>query len=76
MAKLTLQRLATWDESLCLRFNRVSHRRWVRILLRTASRLGDGVFWYALMGALLLAYGQLALIPVLKMLLSMLATIS
>ena len=70
MAKLTLHRLATWDESLCLRFNRVGDRRGARVVLRLASRLGDGVFWYALMGALLLAYGQSALVPVLKMLLT------
>lgn len=70
MARLMLDRLQCWDESLCLRCNRVSQHRGVGVAFRLASRLGDGFFWYALMGALLLAYKQQALIPVVKMLLT------
>lgn len=40
------------ERGLCLAMNRWAARRaWVR-LFRLASRLGDGVFWYALMAAL------------------------
>lgn len=45
----TLERLAAWDRVLCLRFNRASDLAFVRIVLITASRLGNGAFWYALM---------------------------
>lgn len=36
-------------------------------LFRAASRLSDGVFWYALMLALLATYGIAALGPILHM---------
>lgn len=42
---------------LCLRFNRMSHRVWIRRLFGGVSRLGDGMFWYALWLALLLRFG-------------------
>ena len=67
MAKLTLDRLQYWDEFLCRRCNRVSQWRGVCVALRLASRLGDGVFWYALMAALLLTNGKQALVPVAEM---------
>ena len=68
MARLTVDRLILWDAALCLRCNRASHQRGVRMVLQAASRLGDGVFWYTLMGALLLTHGRGALVPVLQML--------
>jgi undecaprenyl-diphosphatase len=67
VARLTIDRLVLWDESLCLRCNRASHRPWARVVLQAASRLGDGVFWYALMGVLLSVHGRGALVPVLQM---------
>ena len=48
-----LERLAAWDRLLCRRFNRASHFAAVRLLLVTVSRLGNGIFWYCLMAALL-----------------------
>jgi undecaprenyl-diphosphatase len=48
------------DLALCLRFNRVSHFRFWRHFFKTVSRLGDGIFWYALMALLPLAYGPAA----------------
>jgi undecaprenyl-diphosphatase len=42
------------DARLCIRLNRSLRRRWVLRLFRAASQLGDGLFWYALMLALLL----------------------
>jgi len=51
-----LQRLNDWDRRLCIRINRGSRSRLVRQGFRIVSRLGDGVFWYALMLGLLLAF--------------------
>jgi undecaprenyl-diphosphatase len=61
--------VALWDEAWCIRLNRASGVRWVRLLLRAASRLGDGVFWYVLMGGTLLAGGADAIGPVARMVL-------
>lgn len=66
--KFPLQQINRWDVELCILFNRQSRRVSVRGLFRLASRLGDGVFWYALMGALLLRFGADALPAVLHML--------
>jgi len=52
--------LARFDHAeyrLCRRLNRGVQHTWVRVLFMTASRLGDGVVWYALMLALPLLYG-------------------
>jgi len=52
--------LARFDHAeyrLCRRLNRGIQHTWVRVLFMTASRLGDGVIWYALMLALPLLYG-------------------
>lgn len=59
--------LTAWDASLALTANHWSEVAWLRGLLRVASRLGDGMFWYALMAALLAAGGRLALVPVAQM---------
>lgn len=48
------------DLALCLRCNRVSHFRFWRLFFRTVSRLGDGMFWYALMALMPLACGAAA----------------
>jgi undecaprenyl-diphosphatase len=52
---------------LCAFCNRQSRNFTVRNVFRLASRLGDGMFWYALMGMLLLQYGRTALPAVLHM---------
>jgi undecaprenyl-diphosphatase len=62
-----LQQIKTWDAELCAFCNRRSRNFTVRNLFRLASRLGDGVFWYGLMIALLLQYGADALPAVLHM---------
>jgi undecaprenyl-diphosphatase len=66
--KSPLQQINHWDVELCILFNRQSRKVSVRNLFRAASRLGDGVFWYALMTALLLHFGTDALPVVLRML--------
>jgi undecaprenyl-diphosphatase len=62
-----LARIQRWDELLCVRVNR-RVRQWpVLVLLQAVSWLGNGVFWYALMLALLLADAHGAALPVLHM---------
>jgi undecaprenyl-diphosphatase len=63
-----LERIGDWDRVWCLRFNHASRTSWVRSVFRAVSRLGDGVFWYALMLALPLVYGRAAAVPVTHML--------
>jgi undecaprenyl-diphosphatase len=63
----TLQQIQTWDETWCLRFNRASANPWIRRSFRLISRLGDGIFWYMLMIALLVRYQTAALSAVLHM---------
>src|SRR5262245_66074567 len=58
---LSLRAVAVWDEEWCLWFNHAAAIPWVRALFRAASRLGDGIFWYALMGVLLAVGGRAAL---------------
>ena len=56
-----LQVLAGWDEAWCIRCNYAASIAWVRALFRAVSRLGDGIFWYALMGGLVAVGGAAAL---------------
>lgn len=51
------QRISAADSNLCLLVNRMSRRRTVAPLFRLVSRLGNGVFWYALMAVLPVLYG-------------------
>lgn len=55
----TWQRLeaGNGERRLCLALNRWAARRALMRLLRIVSRLGDGVFWYALIGVLALFGG-------------------
>lgn len=62
-----LARLNDYDSRLCLCLNRFGRRPAVRRLFRVVSRLGDGVFWYTLMGLLLVWDRGAALKPVLHM---------
>src|SRR5262245_62171215 len=63
----TLEALKQWDARACARLNRAARVRALLALFRAVSWLGDGIFWYALMLALLLAYGAEAALPVLHM---------
>ena len=51
----TLARLQYWDERVCVRINRGARQRPVVLVLQAVSWLGNGIFWYALMLALLIA---------------------
>lgn len=63
-----LQQINRWDMELCVFCNRRSRNFTLRYLFRCVSRLGDGIFWYALMAGLLLRYQTAALPAVLHML--------
>lgn len=63
----TLARLQHWDALLCERSN-----RWVRApsllaILRGVSWLGNGIFWYAMLLALLLREPRAAALPALHL---------
>ena len=62
-----LNRLAAREHALLERLNGVRLPDWEVGLFRLASRLGDGVFWYALMGMLIAWHGWEALPAVLHM---------
>jgi len=63
----TLATLRRWDERACARCNRAIRVPGLRAAFRAVSWLGDGIFWYSLMLALLLAQGAEAAMPVLHM---------
>lgn len=62
-----LARCSRVDASLCVRINRLARMSFVRRLFCVVSRLGDGVFWYTLMGLLLISQREAALRPVAHM---------
>jgi len=62
-----LARFQAWDQALCRRLNHAAQLRPVLWFFRATSRLGDGVFWYSLMLALLLWEGPAVLPGVLHM---------
>jgi len=53
-----LARFEAAEYRFCRRMNRGVQHRSLRVFFKTASRLGDGVVWYALMLALPLMYGD------------------
>jgi undecaprenyl-diphosphatase len=63
----TLELIRRYDEWLCLRMNAGLRYGTLLYFFRAVSWLGNGIFWYALMLALLLQNGQQALLPVLHM---------
>lgn len=66
-APLSWHRISTAEIDLCIRCNRVSRRPALRAVFAGASRLGDGIAWYALIVALPLIYGWAALPVALRM---------
>ena len=63
----TLERIRRCDEWVCLRLNAGLRYAVVLHFFRGISWLGNGIFWYALMLALLLQQRADALLPVLHM---------
>jgi undecaprenyl-diphosphatase len=66
-AQLIMARFDLAEYSLCRRLNRGAAWPAVRALLRIASRLGDGIAWYALLAVLPLLYGPAAIRPAIGM---------
>lgn len=64
---LPFSRLNTWEAGICLRCNRAADNDLVRRYFSIASRLGDGIAWYALLALLPLAAGRAAIGPALHM---------
>jgi len=64
-----LNRFNKLDSALCLRVNSTSQYRIVRWVFRLISRLGDGIFWYTIMLAIMLTQGYAGAVPCLHMLL-------
>lgn len=62
--RLYLDRMHQFDTSLCIFVNHTSQYRFIRDCFRIISRLGDGLFWYAMMLGLLVSFGENALLPV------------
>ena len=69
MWRAEMHAVRTWDARLCVAMNRALRYGAVRPFLRAVSWLGDGIFWYSLMLALLLAQGDAAAPVVLHMVL-------
>ena len=66
-AESTLRELLRWDRTLCIRLNRGLRYALVVHTLQGVSWLGNGMFWYALMLALLVIHRGEAALPVLHM---------
>jgi undecaprenyl-diphosphatase len=64
---LALARIQRWDERVSVRANRAMRYATVLPAFRAISWLGNGIFWYSLMLALLLQHGAQAAQPVLHM---------
>jgi undecaprenyl-diphosphatase len=62
-----LSLIQRWDSQLCERLNVDLRRRALLAPMRAVSWLGNGLFWYALMLALLLGDARGAAMPVLHM---------
>jgi len=65
-----LARFDAAEYRLCRRLNRGVAHRGIRVFFKTASRLGDGIVWYALMLALPFIYGERGFRAALIMLIS------
>ena len=63
----SLERLRLWDQTLCIHVNCAVRIAPLCRVFRGISRLGDGVFWYSLMLALLAVDGARAFVPVGRM---------
>jgi undecaprenyl-diphosphatase len=63
-----LSRMQAIDSALCVTVSQTSQYRLIREWFRIISRLGDGVFWYILMFAILVTQQADGIKPVLHML--------
>ena len=68
MRESLLHRSLDWEHSLTVGAHRLHAYRMARSVFGVASRLGDGVGWYAIMAMLVVIYGRAAWVPVAWML--------
>jgi len=61
------RRVDAAEYTLCLKLNRGCAFPALKDFFTAISRLGDGVFWYALMGLLPLIYGEAGVLPAIRM---------
>jgi undecaprenyl-diphosphatase len=61
------RRVDAIEHAWCLRLNRGCSQPAVRDIFSAISKLGDGIFWYALIVLLPVIYGEVALYPALRM---------
>ena len=66
-AQLIMARFDIAEYRLCRQLNRGAGLRSLRFVFQLASRLGDGVVWYVLVGLLPLLYGRAAMRPAISM---------
>ncbi|MEZ0232896.1 MAG: phosphatase PAP2 family protein [Methylophilaceae bacterium] len=64
---LYFHRMAEFDSALCVRVNKSSQYRFVRLWFRLISRLGDGIFWYTIMLGIMLTQGTEGIVPCVHM---------
>lgn len=62
-----LGRIERIELPLCAYFNRANDLRFINLFFRSVSRLGDGQFWCAVTGVLVVIRGKEAWVPVLHM---------
>ena len=55
------------EGGICLKINRLSQRKWIRLFFSLISKLGDGGFWLAAGIAILVIQGKAGLGPVVQM---------
>lgn len=65
--RLYLHRMQAVDSAVCVKVSHTNQYRLIRDVFRVVSRLGDGVFWYTLMAAMLLTQQALSVQAVLHM---------
>lgn len=73
MRHALLHRYLDWEQAVTVTANRLNGHRLARGLFGAASRLGDGVGWYAILLLLAVSDGREALVPVGWMLVTALA---
>jgi undecaprenyl-diphosphatase len=60
-----LTHMNRFDSALCIKVSHTSQHRIVRDWFRLMSRLGDGIFWYAMLLGVFLVQGEAAWLPLL-----------
>jgi undecaprenyl-diphosphatase len=66
-AQIIMARFDVAEYRVCRHLNRGANLNWLRFVFRLASRLGDGIIWYVLVGLLPVLYGRAAVRPAIGM---------